>query len=115
MSGEYHGWDEDDGGWKFATVTGKKSDPETFVIIDFGGCSSRQALSSIMCAMEQFPGQVHLRRTEKSARLIDQLVKAKMLRIAPIAGTEHEEVGVLGIRTKPVVKRKEPWWKFWKK
>ena len=113
MAGDYHGWDEEGDGWRFDTVTGEQR-AEAFVIVDFGDCSSRQALSSIMCAMEQFPCRIHLRRTDKTNRMIDQLVKAAVLRIAPVAGTEHDEVGVLGIRAKPVV-TKEPWWKFWKK
>ena len=112
MSGEYHGWDEDGNKWKFATVKGEKSDQKTFVITDFGGCNSRQALSAIMCATKQFQGRVHLRRTDATKKLIDQLVEAKVVRIAPVTGTEHEEVGVLGVRSKPPTK--EPWWKFWK-
>lgn len=114
MSGEYHGWDEESDGWTFATVTGEKSRDGTFVIVDFGGCSSRQALSAIMCATQQFDGQVHLRKTEHTRRLIDQLAEAKVVRIAPVtAEGDHEEVGVLGVRSKPPPP-KQPWWKFWK-
>ncbi len=113
MTGEYHGWDEDGDTWTFATVKGEKTNPNTFVITEFGDCSSRQALSSIMCATKQFPGRVHLRRTESTRRLIEQLVEAKVVRIAPVTGTEHEEVGVLGVSSRPP-QPKKPWWQFWK-
>ncbi len=113
MSGDYHGWDEDGDNWTFASVKGEMSRDKTFVITDFGGCKMREALSAIMCATKQFQGRIHLRRsTESNKRMIDQLVEAKVVRIAPVTGTEHEEVGVLGVRSKPPQPPK-PWWKFW--
>ena len=115
MAGDYHGWDEEGDGWTFAGVKGEKSKDGTFVITHFGGSSSRQALSAIMCATQQFQGQIHLRRTESTRQMIDQLAKAKVVRIAPVNSEgEHEEVGVLGVRSKPPAP-KPPWWQFWKK
>ncbi len=113
MTGEYHGWDEDGDIFTFATVKGEKTNDNTFVITDFGGCSSRQALSSIMCATQQFT-IVHLRRTDATRKVVDQLVEAKVVRTAPVPGSEYDDVCVLGTRSKPPPP-KQPWWKFWKK
>ena len=110
-SGDYHGWDQDGDEWTFAKVRGIQPTPTTFLINDFGGSTTRQALSSIMAAMKQFPGRIHLRRCEKTNKEIDELTTASILRVAPLAGTD--DVGVLGVRTKP--QPKEPWWKFWKR
>lgn len=112
MSGDYHGWKEEEGGWVFADIHGIQKDPNVFVIVDFGTTkSAREAISAIMAAIQQFPGRVHLRRTDKTNQLIDKLIEAATLRVAPISTGEHEELGVLGIRrsTPP----KAPWWKFW--
>ena len=114
MPGEYHGWDQvEDNLWTFANVKGKRTSPNIFVVIEFGNSTSREALSAVMAAMKQFPGRIHLRRTDSTKQSIDKLVEAAVLRVAPVAGTEHEELGVLGVRNKP--KPKEPWWKVWKK
>ena len=112
MSGEFHGWKEEEGGWVFADVHGIRNEPNVFVIVDFGATKSvRDVLSAIMAATRQFPGRVHLRRTEKTSHFIDKLIDAETLRVAPIKTDEHEELGVLGFRraTPP----KAPWWKFW--
>ncbi|NNE00889.1 MAG: hypothetical protein HKN47_26540 [Pirellulaceae bacterium] len=113
MSGEFHGWKQRGCEWVFADIHGVQQTPNIFVIINFGKTnSSRDALSAIMAAMAQFPGRLHLRRSESTNQLIDKLVEAAVLRVAPITGGEHEELGVLGIRkaTPP----KAPWWKIWK-
>lgn len=110
-SGDYHGWDQQGDDWTFAKVRGTQSSSNTFLILDFGRSTPRESLSAIMAAMRQFPGRVHLRRSDSNNKVIDNLIKASILRVAPLAGTD--DVGVLGIRTKP--KHKEPWWKFWKK
>ena len=112
MSSEFHGWKECDEGWIFADVHGFQKNSSVFVINDFGSTNTpREALSAVMAAMAQFPGRVHLRRTEKTDQLLNKLLEAAVLRLAPIRGEEHEEFGVLGVRkaTPP----KAPWWKFW--
>ncbi len=114
MAGEFHGWkkETDDRKWFFADIHGFQQRPDIFVINDFGETNScREALSAVVAAMAQFPGRVHLRRTEQTEHLLNKLVEAAVLRVAPIRGGEYEEFGVLGVRkaTPP----KAPWWKIW--
>ena len=112
MSGEFHGWKEANGEWVYADVHGVQEMPNIFVINDFGNTKScRDALSAIVAAMAQFPGRVHVRRTEKTDSLLDKLIEASLLRMAPIRGGDFEEFGVLGVRN--AITPKAPWWKFW--
>ena len=112
MAGQFHGWKEANGEWVYADINGFQEVPNVFVINNFGTTKScRDVLSAVVAAMAQFPGRVHLRRTEQTDRMMDELIEASLLRMAPIRGGEHEEFGVLGVRraTPP----KAPWWKFW--
>jgi len=115
MSGDYHGWDqeEDEERWRFADVVGRPKNESVFVIEDFGPeTSARQALSAIMSAMAQFHVRVQVVQTDRNSRLILKLKEASLLRVAEIKAGKQSEWGVLGVQTKkPTPKRFR--WKFW--
>ena len=114
MSGEFHGWKQDGSSWCFADIHGFQENPTLFVINDFGKTNTpREALSAVMAAMQQFPGRVHLRRTEETSHLLDKLIEAAVLRLAPIRSDEVEDFGVLGVRKAGPPPKAKYWWKFW--
>ena len=113
MAGEYHGWDEEEGGWRFAEVTGHQHNDHVFVIEDFGsGTTPRQALSAIMSAMNQFQGRVQVVCNDTNTKLLNKLKEASLLKTAPLTVNGEEQWGILGVRSKQPAK-KAPWWKFW--
>ncbi len=116
MQDDYQGWDavEDSmGEYQFAEVHGIKKGDNTFVITDFGGSNdSRHVISAMMAAVKQFKCKLHVRKNASTMSLLTKLTEASMLKVAPVRGGDHEELGVLGMRATPPVAKK-PWWKFW--
>ena len=113
MTGEYHGWDEEEDHWRFADVTGRPHSETVFLIEDFGAdTSARQALSAIMSAMAQFQERIQVVQSERNSRLIEKLRDAELLRVAEITVGGEQQWGILGAQAKKTPK-KQPWWKFW--
>ncbi|MCD0458315.1 hypothetical protein [Roseiconus lacunae] len=114
MSGEYHGWDQEDDHWRFADVIGRPKNEFVFVIEDFGAqTTARQALSAIMSAMAQFQERVQVIQTDCNTRLIMKLREASLLRVAEITDGETKQWGILGATAKPPPPKKRFKWKFW--
>jgi len=112
MSGEYHGWDQEEDHWRFAEVVGRPHNDHVFVIERFGDDTTpRQALSAIMSAMAQFQARIQVVQNDRNTRLITKLKQASMLRVASIRVGDSEQWGVLGVQTK--TPKTKPWWKFW--
>ena len=113
MSGEYHGWDQEDDHWRFAETVGRPKNESVFVIEDFGETTTpRQALSAIMSAMAQFKERVQVVQTDRNNRLIEKLKEASLLRVAEIKVGDEHQWGVLGVQAKKPA-QKRPKWKFW--
>lgn len=113
MAGEYHGWDEEGDGYRFAEVTGRPQGESVFLIEDFGsGTTARQALSAIIAAMAQFQGRIQVVCTEHNTRLIEKLKDASLLKAAPMTHNGEEQWGILDVKSKRP-SQKSPWWKFW--
>ncbi|TWU17418.1 hypothetical protein Pla52o_52220 [Novipirellula galeiformis] len=116
MQEQYHGWDEledQKGFYQFADVLGQKRGESTFVITGFGNTPGRrEAISAMMAASKQFRCKLHIRKNESTDRLLNELIKASMIKVALVQKGEFQEYGVLGMSATPPPPTK-PWWKFW--
>ncbi len=91
-------WKQEGDQFRFGEISAERAaDDDAFVITSFGAnCEIDQAFSAIEAAMRF--GKIRLRVTPQTKSTIEALTGGGRIKCVRTVGTEHEELGIMGIK-----------------
>jgi hypothetical protein len=93
-----HAWNQEGDQFRFGEISAERAtDDNAFVITSFGADPEIDQVFSAIEAAMRF-GKIRLRVTPQTKATIEKLTTGGRIKCVRTVGTEHEELGIMGIK-----------------